>query len=230
MAENDAADVDRLAALLRPVPLLDFITHVCQWLQDAHDAAADLQPLRKNNHRSNWNNSTSFGTDRHQYLLNTAESLNVDMPEMEVAADFQSVLLKLDRVGIYQFHMPSGPRGSVGDASDLRRQLLSLSEDDALFSRPDAWLRGRELLLLPWTGTEDGGLTDTWAGQGLLDDNHISWQWVVRLQDIAEGGYGHPGHLVPAAQADLFGPDAFDQPQPALPLAPRAEPRHGTTS
>jgi hypothetical protein len=217
----DLGHVERLAALLRPVELLDFVVHICRWLQDAHDSAAELQPLRRNNHRGNWDNNTSFGTDRHQYLLNTAQSLTVDMPPLEASSAFQSVLLKLDRAGIYQFNAPGGLHGSLGDSSDLRRELLMPTEDGSLFPRRHAWLGGRELLLLPWTGTEEGGLLDTWAGQGVLADNHIVWNWAVRLQDIA-AETSVSSWLTPT------GPTLFEQLPPPIPLRPRAgQPRTG---
>src|SRR6201999_2589811 len=117
--------------------------------------------------------------------LNTAESLSVDLPPLEASSAFQSVLLKLEKVGIYQFNAPAGLTGSLGESSDLRRELLMPVDDGSLFPRRHAWLGGRELLLLPWTGAEEGGLLDTWAGQGVLADNHIVWDWSVRLQDIA---------------------------------------------
>ncbi|ALG07543.1 hypothetical protein [Kibdelosporangium phytohabitans] len=224
MTGNDQAHVERLAALLRPVDLLDFVTHVCQWLQDAHDAAAELQPVRKNNHRGTWSNNTSFGTDRYEYLLRTAQSLSVDIPGLDADPAFQSVLLKLDHVGVYQFNAPAGPHGSLGDISDLRRELLAPQEDEALIGRRDAWLDGRELLLLPWAGAEDGGLTDAWAGQGTLTDGHISWDWLVRLQDIAA--------VTTSGQVPWLGsqsgPTLFDQSPPELPLRPRTEQRHGS--
>lgn len=232
MPENDPGHVDRLAGLIAPVALLDFVTHIRRWLEDAHDAAAELQPLRKNGHRGNWNNNTSFGTDRHQYLLNTAHSLTVDLPRMEIDPAFQSVLLKLDRVGIYQFHVTGGPHGSLGDTSDLRRELLAPREDESLIGRRDAWLGDRQLLLLPWSGTEAGGLTDTWAGQGVLTDNRIIWDWLVRMRDIADGGYGHPSHPAdlsgPQDLVHPFRPSLFDQPEPDLGLRPRDEQATGS--
>ncbi len=218
---DDPAHVRALAALIRPVEVLDFISGICRWLQDAHDAAADLQPLRKNTYRGNWNNNTSFGTDRHQYLLATASSLTVDFPDLDVDSAFQSVLLKLDHVGVYQFHVDS-PFGSLSDSSELRRELLAPGDDIALLSRRDAWLTGRELLLLPWSGTEELGLTDAWAGQGTMYDNRMRWDWLVRLQDVAAS----QAPLAPMLPLD---PEAFDQPQPELPLRPRTERPSGST-
>lgn len=217
MTGNDRAHVERLAALLRPVHLLDFVTHVCQWLQDAHDAAADLQPLRRNNHRGAWSNNTSFGTDRYEYLLRTAESLSGDITGLDADPAFQSVLLKLEQVGVYQFNAPTGPHGSLGDISELRRELLAPQEDEALISRREAWLDGRELLLLPWAGAEESGLTDVWAGQGTLTDGHIAWDWLVRLQDVAAG---RPGVPAPWTTSPL-GPTLFDESPPDLALRPR---------
>jgi hypothetical protein len=214
-------DVDRFTALIRPVSAVDFVSVMRQWLQDAHEAAAGLQQLRKN-HRGSWSNNTSFGTDRYQYLLNTAESLGADLPGLEVDAAFQSVLLKLEKVGIYQFQAPAGPRGSVSDASDLRRELLEADEGLALFRRRDAWLDGRELLLLPWQGTEQDGLINAWIGQGYLpqDDNRIAWDWLIPMLDLIGDGVGLfelPGLTAPPD------PGAFEQPQPALPIRPRAD-------
>jgi hypothetical protein len=217
---NNWADVDRFAALIRPVPVIDFVGCVCRWLQDAHEAAAELQPLRKTHHRGNWDNNTSFGTDRYQYLLSTAQSLSSELPDLEAVPGFQSVLLRLGKVGVYQFQAPTGPHGSFSDASDLRRELFEASQRDELFSRRDAWLGGRQLLLLPWQGTEEDGLTATWVGQGTLEDNRIDWEWLIRLQDLVEDGYGLFGIPGPSEPLD---PGAFEQPQPMLPIRPRTE-------
>jgi hypothetical protein len=214
---NDPQHVDRLTALLHPVPVPDFVGTVRRWLQDAHDAAASLQPGRSGP-RGSWHNNTSFGTDRYQYLRATADSLTGELPGLEVDAAFQSVLLKLPRVGMYQLLMPAGPEGSLGDASDLRRELFGGGDGEGLISRRDAWLSGRELLFLPWTGTEPAGLTGVWAGQGTLNDNHIDWDWLVRLRDIAADD-----ELTPDIPAGRLAPDAFGLPQPMLPLRPRTE-------
>lgn len=200
--------------------MVDFVATMCRWLRDAHEAAAVLQPLRKN-HRGSWRNNTSFGIDRYQYLLGTADSLTAELPGLEVDAAFQSVLLKLDRVGIYQFQAPAGPRGSVSDASDLRRELLEADDGFALIRRRDAWLGGRELLLLPWQGTEQDGLTSAWVGQGSLPygENRIAWDWLIHLQDLVGEGMGlfeFPGLATPPD------PAAFEQPQPTLPIRPRS--------
>ena len=213
-----ASDVDHLTELLDPVPVLDFIGVVCQWLQDAHEAAASLQPARRNTHRGNWDNNTSFGTDRYQYLRATASSLAADLGPLEIDAAFQSVLLKLPKVGIYQLLMPAGPYGSLGDASDLRRELFGAGDGEGLISRREAWLSGRELLFLPWAGTEAVGLTGVWAGQGMLLENHIDWQWLVPLRDLESGDLQRRN--IPARRESS---DAFGQPQPMLPLRPRAE-------
>jgi hypothetical protein len=214
-------DIDRFTALIRPVSAVDFVSVIKQWLQDAHEAAAGLQQLRRN-HRGSWSNNTSFGTDRYQYLLNTADSLRAELPGLEVDAAFQSVLLMLDRVGIYQLQMPAGPRGSVSDASDLRRDLLEADDPFALIRRRDAWLSGRELLMLPWQGTEQDGLTNVWVGQGSLpsDENRIAWDWLIPLLDLVGDGVGLfelPGLTAPPD------PDAFEQPQPTLPIRPRSQ-------
>jgi hypothetical protein len=215
---DDPTHLDRFAALIKPVPAVEFVSTICRWLQDAHEAAAELQPIRRSNHRGNWDNNTSFGTDRHQYLLSTAESLVADLPALEVDQAFQSVLLKLERVGIYQYHAPAGPYGSIGEASDLRRELFTAEITDALFSRADAWLNHRVRLFLPWSGTEELGLTDAWIGQGLLRENHISWTWLLRLQDVLDGTA-----LTPVGETVPLDPAAFEQVQPMLPIKPRAE-------
>lgn len=214
---NDPQHVDHLTALLHPVPVLDFVATISSWLQDAHDAAASFQPGRTGP-RGSWRNNTSFGTDRYQYLRGTADSLIGELRGLEVDAAFQSVLLKFPRVGMYQLLMPAGPDGSLGDASDLRRELFGAGDHEGLISRRDAWLSGRELLFLPWHGSEASGLTGLWAGQGILqDDNHIDWQWCVDLREAVAG----PELPIPAGRP---APDAFGLPtQPTLPLRPRAE-------
>lgn len=214
---NDSQHVERLTSLLHPVPVLDFIGAVASWLQEAHETAASLQPGRTGP-RGSWKNNTSFGTDRYQFLLGTADSLIGELPGLEVDAAFQSVLLKLPRVGMYQLLMPAGPHGSLGDASELRRELFGAGETEELISRREAWLSGRELLFLPWSGTEAVGLTGLWAGQGTLqDDNHIDWRWCVDLRELDSGLAGRipAGRLAP----DTFGLDT----QPTLPLRPRTE-------
>jgi hypothetical protein len=216
-------NLDRLAQLIEPVPLLDFTTAVCAWLQDAHEAAAELQPLRRASPRGNWDNNTSFGTDRYQYLRATAGSLTAALPDVEVDSSFQSVLLKLGRVGIYQLQSATGPHGSLAGASDLRRELLTTNGDQALLSRRDIWLAGRELLFLLWNGTEEHGLTGAWAGQGELFDNHIEWSWHVRLQDLDAG-------IELPRPAEPLDPTIFDLPEPELPIRARAERRSGSTS
>lgn len=213
---NDPRHVDQLTALLHPVPVSEFITAVEPWLQEAHEEAAGLQRARAGS-RGSWRNNTSFGTDRYQYLRMTADSLIGQLPGLEVDAAFQSVLLKLSRVGMYQLLMQAGPDGSLGDASELRRELFGAGEHEGLISRREAWLSGRELLFLPWQGTEAVGLTGLWAGQGTLrpDDNHIDWQWCVDLLEISRGVAIPAGRLAP----DTFGRAT----QPELPLRPRTE-------
>jgi hypothetical protein len=215
---NDPQHVDRLTSLLHPVPVLDFITTFGRWLQDAHETAASLQPARRNGPRGSWANNTSFGTDRYQFLRGSAGSLAGELPGLEVDAAFQAVLLKLPRVGMYHLLMPAGPYGSLGDASDLRRELFGAGDDLGLFSRRDALLADRKLLFLPWTGTEALGLTGLWAGQGALlpEDNHIDWQWCVDLRELGTG-------LAPEIPAGRLPADAFGLPQPMLPLRPRSE-------
>ncbi len=213
---NDPLHVDHLTSLLHPVPVLDFIATITRWLQDAHDAAASLQPARRNGPRGNWDNNTSFGTDRYQFLRVTADSLAGELPGLEVDAAFQAVLLKLPRVGMYHMLMPAGPYGSLGDASDLRRELLGAGDDAGLFSKRDALLSHRDLLFLPWNGTEAVGLTGLWAGQGLLrEDNHVDWRWCVDLRELGAG-------LAPEIPAGRLAPETFDLPQPMLPLRPRS--------
>jgi hypothetical protein len=214
--------LDQLAHLIEPVSPFDFTTAVCAWLQDAHEAAAELQPLRRNTPRGGWDNNTSFGTDRYQYLRATADSLTATLPDLEVDSSFQSVLLKLDRVGIYQLQSASGPHGSLAGASDLRRELLTTNGDQALLSRRDIWLAGRELLFLLWNGTEEHGLTGAWAGQGELFDNHIEWSWYVRLQDLTAGADRDRA-------TEPLDPTIFDLSEPEVPIRARGERRSGST-
>jgi hypothetical protein len=215
---NDPQHVDVLTRLLRPVPMLDFIGTVTRWLQDAHEAAASLQPARRHGRRGSWDNNTSFGTDRYQYLRATADSLIGELPGLEIDAAFQAVMLKLPKVGMYHLLMPAGPHGSLGDASDLRRELFGAGDELGLFSRRDAWLSHRPLLFLPWHGSEALGLTGLWAGQGMLqEDNHIDWHWCVDLRELGAG-------LAPQIPAGRLAPDTFGlSSQPTLPLRPRTE-------
>jgi hypothetical protein len=206
--------VDRLAHLIEPVPLLDFTTAICRWLQDAHEVAAELQRSRRDGPRGNWGNNTSFGVDRYQFLLSTAGSLTGELPDLQVDSAFQSVLLKLPRVGIYQLQVPAGPYGSLGDTSELRRELLTGTDDHGLISRPEIWFGGRERLFLVWNGTEEHGLTGAWAGQGEMLEKRIDWDWLVSLQDLTSS-VGVPRQTGP------LDPTIFDWPEPMLPIRPR---------
>jgi hypothetical protein len=206
--------VDRLAHLIEPVPPLEFTTTICRWLQDAHEAAADLQRSRRSGSRGSWSNNVSFGVDRYQFLLATADSLTADLPDLQVDSAFQSVLLKLPRVGIYQLQVPAGPYGSLGDTSELRRELLTTGDDHGLISRPEIWFGGRERLFLVWNGNEEHGLTGAWAGQGEMLEKRIDWHWLVSLQDLTSSA-GVPRQTGP------LDPTIFDLPEPALPLRPR---------
>lgn len=206
--------MDRLAHLIEPVPLPDFTAVVCRWLQDAHDAAADLQRSRRNGPRGSWQNNTSFGVDRYQFLLTTAGSLAAELPDLQVDSAFQSVLLKLPKVGVYQLQVPAGPYGSLGDTSELRRELLTHTGDDGLISRPEIWLGGRERVFLVWSGNEEHGLTGAWAGQGELLEKRIDWDWCVTLHGLTSAA-GVPRQTGP------LDPTIFDLPEPTLPLRPR---------
>ncbi len=214
--------MDRLANLIDPVPVPAFVSAICEWLQDAHDAAADLQRVRLSGPRGNWNNPMSFGTDRYQFLVRTAGSLTAAIPELQVDTAFQTVALKLPKVGIYQMQVHGGPHGSLADASDLRRELLNSRDHQALFSRPDALFGDRVRLTLLWTGTEKDGLTGAWIGQGELVDNHIDWSWKESLHDVT-GAAGIPRQTGP------LDPAIFELPEPTLPLRPR-DPEEGTQS
>lgn len=206
--------MDQLTRLIEPIPLPTFVSVICQWLQDAHDAAADLQRVRLSGPRGNWNNSHSFGTDRYQFLVRTAQSLTAELPDLQVDWAYQTVALKLPRVGIYQMQVNGGPTGSLADASDLRRELLSGSDSHALFSRPDALFGDRERLALVWTGSEQHGLTGAWIGRGELVESHIDWVWRESLLDVT-GAAGVPRQTGP------LDPTIFDLPEPGLPLRPR---------
>lgn len=206
--------MDRLAHLIEPVPLIDFTAAICRWLQDAHESAAELQQSRRNGPRGSWQNNTSFGVDRYQFLLHTAGSLTAELPDLQVDSAFQSVLLKLPRVGVYQLQVPAGPYGSLGDTSELRRELLTGADDHGLISRPDIWFGGRERLFLVWNGSEEHGLTGAWAGQGEMLEKRIDWDWCVSLQDLTSSA-GVPRQTGP------LDPTIFDLPEPSLPIRPR---------
>lgn len=206
--------MDRLAHLIDPIPVPTFVAVLCQWLQDAHDAAADLQRVRLSGPRGNWNNSHSFGTDRYQFLVRTAESLTAELPDLHVESAFQTVALKLPRAGIYQMQVNGGPTGSLADASDLRRELLNGADHEGLFSRPDALFGDRQRLALVWTGSEQHGLTGAWIGQGELVDSRIDWIWRADLLDVT-GAAGVPRQTGP------LDPTIFDLLEPTLDLRPR---------
>ncbi len=206
--------MDRLAHLIDPVPLLDFTSSIVRWLQDAHEAAAELQRSRRNGPRGSWHNNTSFGVDRYQFLLSTAGSLTAELVDLQVDQAFQSVLLKLPRVGIYQLQVPSGPYGSLGDTSELRRELLTGADDQGLISRPEIWFGGRERLFLVWNGTEEHGLTGAWAGQGEMLEKRLDWEWCVSLHDLTSSA-GLPRQTGP------LDPTIFEVAEPALPIRPR---------
>jgi hypothetical protein len=206
--------VDRLARLIDPIPVPTFVSVLCEWLQDAHEAAAELQRVRLSGPRGNWNNSHSFGTDRYQFLVRTAASLAAELPDLQVETAFQTVALKLPRAGVYQMQVTGGPTGSLADASDLRRELLNGADHEALFSRPDALFGDRERLALVWTGSEQHGLTGAWIGQGDLVDNRIDWTWRDNLLDVT-GAAGVPRQTGP------LDPTIFDLLEPTVPLRPR---------
>jgi hypothetical protein len=196
-------NVDRLASMVHTVSLTEFVATVGQWLRDAHEAAQELQPFRRQNQRGSWANNTSFGTDRYQYLLRTAGSLVADLPDLEVATAHQSVLFKLPRAGIYPLSVPHGPDGPV-EARDLRRQLMEQRQEWALFDRQYALLGERQVVLMPWSGSDVDGLTGMWAGQGVLADGRITWEWRVQLVGAIPGPR-QPGQGGQTTAADAAG-------------------------
>ena len=206
--------MDRLAHLIEPIPLPTFTSVLCEWLQDAHETAAELQRVRLSGPRGNWENNISFGVDRYQFLVRTAQSLTAQLPDLQVETAFQTVALKLPKVGIYQMQVNGGPNGSLADASDLRRELLGAADHPGLFSRPDALFGDRQRLALVWTGNEKHGLTGAWIGQGELVDNRIDWIWRDNLLDVT-GAAGVPRQTGP------LDPTIFELPEPMLPLRPR---------
>jgi hypothetical protein len=206
--------VDRLAHLIDPIPPATFVSVICEWLQDAHEAAAEQQRVRGNGPRGDWSNNTSFGTDRYQFLVRTAQSLTAELPDLRVEWAYQTIVLKLPKVGVYQMQVHGGPTGSLADASELRRELLSGHEHPALFSRPEALFGDRQRLTLVWTGSEKHGLTGAWIGHGELVDNRIDWVWRESLFDVT-GAAGVPRQTGP------LDPTIFELPQPTLPLRPR---------
>ncbi|WP_106192966.1 hypothetical protein [Umezawaea tangerina] len=203
-----------------------------RWLRDSHDAAHDLQLQRKDD-RGDWYNDTSFGTDRYQYLVQTAKSLRDELDDLLVDRGENSLLLKLPRVAVYPFRVEAGPYKPIRNISDLRKELLSdeppsdeETRDLHLLTRKEALVNGRELLLLPWTGSERQGCTGIWAGQGILEGSLINWGWIVSLDTAAEGG-GTQVHPTPLGPIPT--PDVFDGHPPSLPtLRPHPERPHGS--
>ncbi|WP_018686417.1 hypothetical protein [Actinokineospora enzanensis] len=187
---------DQLAALVAPLSLAHLTSVLARWLWDGHRAAAELQALRRDDARGHWDNAFSYGTDRYQYLVRTADSLIDEIDGLAPDRGYQSLLLKLPRVALYPLSAASGPHGPMGTASELRRELLNDAESPelALLSRREMWVANRELVLLPWSGSEDVGLTGLWAGKGEADRHdraHVDWEWLVQL-DLT-GGTGQAG-------------------------------------
>ena len=210
MAGNDPRDLELLSELVHPVPFEELRFALLRWLQDGHEAAGRAQLVRVDEHLD-WRNDTSFGTDRYQYLVGTADAFVARYEEMTADHSYGSLLIRLPRAVIYPFRVESGPHGSVRNTSDLRFELLSESDRNelALLKRREILLGGRELLLLPWEGTEKSGLTGAWIGQGLLAGSQIDWTWLVRLDSESTGYAGQPET------------SPFDAPQPVPPLRPR---------
>ncbi|SER46717.1 hypothetical protein [Actinokineospora terrae] len=182
---------ERFTHLISPTSVPHLTEVLARWLWDGHQAAADLQHLREDDERGTWANPVSYGTDRYQYLVNTADSLRTEVDGIEPDRGFQSLLLKLPHAAIYPLSAPSGPHGPMGTASDLRRELLGEGEPQelALLSRRELWVDGRDLVLLPWQGNEDAGLIGLWAGMGVTrkgDGTRVTWDWLVEL-DLTAG-------------------------------------------
>lgn len=228
MPDSDPRHHVELARLVEPNSVRFLATVLLRWLHDAHDAARSIQHYRRDNERGEWRNNVSFGTDRYQYLVHTAESLKSEIPEMTPDLGYRSMLLKLGVVALYPFRVDD-PRGPIRSTSDLRAELLS-DEDDKellLWTRKETLLGGRELVLLPWVGDEGKGCTGLWAGQGILRGNVIDWYWLTELTGEAEG-FGGPTATPPPRPDAPDGPALFDQPPPPLRLVPRTEQPHGT--
>lgn len=230
MAVSRPEDIRRLEELVAP-NTARYLTEVLRrWLQDAHDAARQLQLGRKDDDRGDWVNDTSFGTDRYQYLVNTAKSLETELDGLETDRGFNSLLLKLPNAAIYPYRVESDPYKPIRNLSELRTELLSdepPTEELALFTRTSTLLDGRERLLLPWSGSEIEGCTGVWAGQGSLNEAYkqMDWQWIVRLDKGGEGLGGRPGLPGPQSRPR---PDVFDAPPPPIPLRPHEERPHGS--
>ncbi|MBV8932095.1 MAG: hypothetical protein JOZ47_14185 [Kutzneria sp.] len=211
MAGNDVDDSARFARLIEPNSIAHLATVLLRWLQDAHDAARSVQRHRTDEERGAWDNTVSFGTDRYQFLVRTAASLTSELPELVAGDSYRSLLLKLSHVALYPFRVDEGPHSPIRAGSDLRTELLSDDSSQwSLLRRKDLLTGGRELALVPWTGTENDGCTGLWAGQGALRGNLIDWDWLVELTAFCIG-FDVPATRAPTMPITVEGPAAFDQ-------------------
>ncbi|MCP2334367.1 hypothetical protein [Actinoalloteichus caeruleus] len=204
--------------------------HLLDWLALAHSAAAELQRVRRRSARGSWANGWSFGTDRYQYLLATASGL----PDARVNPAFQSMTIGIGNCALYQYRAKTGsPLTSVLDDTELQRRLVRPPEEPpGLFPANHAITGGRDLLFLPWTGSEAAGLSGAWVGQGSADrDYRIRWSWLWPLTSFTRGyartaGLGGPLTARPAPTGTT-GWNPHDLPE--LPLRHRARPQEGTS-
>ncbi|MFB9904900.1 hypothetical protein [Allokutzneria oryzae] len=209
----------RLATLIHPVHPAVLRGVLLQWLTDAHYEAGTLQQRREVSSRGDWVNQNSFGTDRYQFLLRTADTLVRELPDLVVARPHGSLVLNLNGAAIYQFRMENPPHGLVR-AGDFREELLSDEPADTgqleLLTGAFLHLGGRELVLLPWAGTDTGGLREAWIGSGALNaEKKIDWDWCLSFDHLVTGSPdGPPGtHLA----------TGFDGPEPKVDLRPRTD-------
>ncbi|MGH3620803.1 MAG: hypothetical protein ACRDQ5_03310 [Sciscionella sp.] len=223
-ADMPEESLARLAELVAPTSPTDFATILCRWLRDCHRAAERVQGARKDSVRGYWQNATSFGVDRYQYLRETAETLRSEIG-LRVSRPSRSLLLLLPNAAVYPLRM-ADPDGSVGEPSELRAELLG-DPEVALFSRNDLRREGKPLLLLPWSGQQESGLTGAWAGRGTLEGNSIDWRWRIDLLELATGFDG-PSTTSPPESPARGGADPFDVPLPGLPTPPRPDIAKGT--
>lgn len=193
------------------------------WIVEAHDVAARMNGHRYDSPRGQWNNTTSYGTDRYQYLLATAEQVAHELPRVHVSTPQNSLLLHIGaRCTIYQFHaVGNTPLGPLLNESEVQRTLAGAEESEwALFTKAQSLLGDRELILMPWAEDADGNYSQVWVGQGTRGSGAaIEWSWLHPLRDVID----EPGNDTgPSGPPTGPSPDPWDG---AAEPEPRVRPR-----
>lgn len=193
------------------------------WIIEAHDVATRMNDHRCDSPRGQWNDATSYGTDRYQYLLATAEQVAEALPRVHVSTPQNSLLLHIGaRCTIYQFHAPENtPFGPLLNESEVQRTLAG--EEDprwALLTKAQSLFGDREPILMPWAEDADGNYSQVWVGQGTRGSGDgIEWSWLHPLRDIIdEPGTGNGPSNAPTGPS----PDTWDGTEEP---APRVRPR-----